>query len=385
MANDNPNDAMSLVHVVPSIADEASGVTYAVTRLCDSIVDRGIKLELHCLASSANGARAYVRRHKPGFLGMRPLGWSPEMYRNLDRVSVQGSIIHNHSLWMMPNVYPAWVARRTGCKLVTSPHGTLSHEALARSRWRKRLFWPLQRDVLTQAACVHVTSEGEYQAVRSLGIRVPVAIIPYGIDIPERPTALPEVPKRNLLFLSRIHPIKGLDLLFRVWRKLEDLFPHWQLLVVGQGDPDYHKSLEELSQTLGLTRASFLGPRYGSEKSKAYWQSDLFVLPTKTENFGFAVAEALAHGVPAVVTHGAPWQGLQTQGCGWWVDLTEESLFEALRSAMGTSIQELRTMGERGREWMHRDFSWREVGRRMAFTYEWILGLREQPAWVVTD
>jgi glycosyltransferase involved in cell wall biosynthesis len=378
-------DNVKLLHVVPAIEDEASGVTYGVTRLCDSIVQQGIELELHCLAASDNGARTYIRRHQPGFLGLRPLGWSSELFKNLEKASSPDCIIHNHSLWMMPNVYPAWVASKKGCKLVTSPHGTLSYQALARSRWRKKLFWPIQRGTLTNAACVHVTSEDEFHAVRALGLRAPVAVIPYGIDIPDQPEKDRSMTHRRLLFLSRIHPIKGLELLLRVWRRLEVAFSDWELVIVGQGEPDYLRSLQQLSHSLGLRRASFPGPSYGFEKSRVYWQSDLFVLPTQTENFGFVVAEALAHGVPAVVSHGAPWQGLETYQCGWWIRLSEASLYETLHGAMSMEAQDLKRMGERGREWMRRDFSWEEVGRRMALTYAWILGLQPRPGWVSVD
>ena len=378
-------DSLKLLHVVPSIEDEASGVTYGVTRLCDSIVQQGMDLELHCLAASENGTRPYIRRHQPGFMGLRPLGWSADLYKNLERASTRDCIIHNHSLWMMPNVYPTWVSLKRGCKLVTSPHGTLSYQALARSRWRKKLFWPIQRGALTHAACIHVTSEAECQAVRALGMRAPVAVIPYGIDIPDEPDSGQTFSHRRLLFLSRIHPIKGLELLLRVWRRLEGEFSDWELVIVGEGEEDYVNSLEELKQSLQLRRASFPGPRYGFEKSKVYWHSDLFVLPTETENFGFVVAEALAHGVPAIVTHGAPWQGLETHQCGWWIGLSEESLYETLHRAMSMGLQDRRQMGARGREWMQRDFSWQEVGRRMTLTYRWILGLCDQPSWVSSD
>lgn len=385
MENRHADRSIRALHVVPSIEDEASGVSYGVTRLCDSLIQQGIKLELHCLAASDSWSRHYLHKHQPGLGGMRPLGWSTELYRGLNKASRSGDIIHNHSLWMMPNIYPAWIARKGGCKLVTSPHGTLSSPALARSQWRKRIFWAVQRGALTRAACVHATGAGEYHDVRALGIRVPVAIIPYGIDIPNQPASLPRSSQRRLLFLSRIHPIKGLDLLLRVWRKLEDAFPEWQLVIVGQGESHYIQSLQQLSQALRLSRAFFLGPRYGIEKSKCYWESDLFVLPTHAENFGFAVAEALAHGVPAVVTHGAPWQGLETHRCGWWIHLNEESLIKTLSDAMSKPIHNLKGMGSRGREWMRRDFSWEEVGRRMALTYEWILGVGAQPSWVTRD
>ena len=377
-----PKKSTNAVHVVPSVAEEASGVSYAVLRLCESLINLGDRVELHCLAATENGFRNFVHVHRPGIGGLRPLGWSADMYSSLLEAARRSEVIHNHSLWMMPNVYSAWAAKRSPCKLVTSPHGTLSPMALARSRWRKKLFWPFQRDTLTRAACVHATGETEYRDIRALGLRAPVAIIPYGIDIPEPPKVVPGTSRRRLLFLGRIHPIKGVDMLLSVWRRLENEFPDWVLAIAGPGESDYLASVQKLVQDLQLRRLSFLGPRYGIHKSLCYWGSELFVLPSHSENFGFAVAEALAHGTPVVVSQGAPWEGLESNRCGWWIPLSEESLYNTLYKAMSMPPKDLRDMGARGRNWMRREFGWEEVGRRMARTYEWILHGGEPPTWV---
>ena len=243
----------------------------------------------------------------------------------------------------------------------------------------------IQRDALVGAACIHATDEAEYHDVRALGIKVPVAIIPLGIDIPEQ-IHEPRTPsRRRLLFLSRIHEKKGVDVLLRIWRRVEPAFPDWELSIVGPGQAKYVRLMQRLSKDLGLRRVSFPGPRYGVDKSECYWESDLFVLPTHSENFGLAVAEAMAHGIPAVVTQGAPWEGLERNRCGWWIPLREESLFNTLQDAMSMTTQELRDMGARGREWMRREFVWEEVGRRMAKTYEWLLHGGETPPWVKLD
>ena len=99
--------------------------------------------------------------------------------------------------------------------------------------------------------------------------------------------------------------------------------------------------LQALAKDLRIERVTFSGPAYGYEKSQAYWSADLFVLPTHSENFGLVVAEALAHGVPAVVNKSAPWSGLEKEKCGWWVDVGVEPLTECLREAMSKSSEEL--------------------------------------------
>lgn len=98
-----------------------------------------------------------------------------------------------------------------------------------------------------------------------------------------------------------------------------------------------------------------------------------------------AVAEALAHGLPAIVTKGAPWAGLEKEHCGWWIDIGEAPLVECLRHAMSRRREELETMGRRGRQWMIRDFSWMEIARKMLVTYEWLLGGGSPPDWIRKD
>ena len=256
-----------------------------------------------------------------------------------------------------------------------------------RSRWLKKAVWALgQGSVLRNSACLHATAEMEYRDIRRKGLCAPVAIIPIGIEIPSEQKRFKHTCEpRRLLFLSRIHPQKGIDILLRAWARIERQRPDWELYIVGPDNGEYFLQMQALAKDLRIERVTFPGPAYGYEKSQAYWSAELFVLPTHSENFGLVVAEALAHGVPAIVTKGAPWSGLEKEKCGWWVDIGVEPLTECLREAMSKSSDELFDMGTRGRQWMKRDFSWERIGKMMHETYEWVLGGGPPPEWVITD
>ncbi|BCS95593.1 hypothetical protein DSLASN_12250 [Desulfoluna limicola] len=185
--------------------------------------------------------------------------------------------------------------------------------------------------------------------------------------------------------MGRIHPTKGVDLLLRVWKKIEPYHQGWFLKIAGPDNDGYLAKMIELKDHLGLCRVNFIGPVYGEEKNKTYQNADLFVLPTHTENFGVTVAEALANSVPSIVTKGAPWSGLVTNECGWWIDRNEASLFEAMNNAMTMSSAELSSMGKNGREWVKRDCSWEEIAKKMTSTYEWLLSRGVRPDWVRED
>jgi len=121
---------------------------------------------------------------------------------------------------------------------------------------------------------------------------------------------------------------------------------------------------------------------FGEEKLRAYQAASLFVVSTHSENFGMTVAEALAAGTPAIVSKGAPWRGLETEGAGWWIDIGVDPLIACLEKALRCSSSELEAMGQRGRTWMERDFSWPRIGQMMGQTYRWILQGGTPPAWV---
>jgi glycosyltransferase involved in cell wall biosynthesis len=345
---------MSIIHVVPSVAEKASGPTYSVVRLCESLIEHGQQVMLATLDEGPMvHPAAYLRRFEFG-LGPQRLGRSPAMKRWLDRELGSGKveIVHNHSLWMMPNVYPGTAARRYGVPLVVSPRGTLSEWAMRSGSPAKRLFWPLvQRKAVAAAKCLHATSEGEYRDIRRWSFRQPVCIIPNGIDLPPvRPRAgsLP----RTLLFMGRIHPIKGLDLLLEAWREVSVRFPDWRLRIIGPDSGGYLDKVLQMARRLQLARVVFEGPIYRQAKHEALGDADLFILPSRSENFGVTVAEALAAGTPAIVSRGAPWAGLEANGAGWWCEIGVAPLVACLESALATPPAALREMGRRGRRWM---------------------------------
>ena len=380
---------MRIVQVVADIAPESGGPSQSVPALCQSLAERGLAVSLHVLDSGTmcpwSRSPKYDIVQHAALPVLRQLGVSPSMSRALRKTVRRSHVCHSHGVWMMPNIYPAWAVRGAECRLVVSPRGMLEPFALARSWARKRLMWWLcQGAALRQAACFHATAESEYESIRKLGFRQPVAIIPNGVEVPD-PLPPAVGGRRQLLFLGRLHPKKGLDILIQAWRRIQDHVPQWDLHVVGPNEGDYGTKMQELARSIGAERVFFSGPAWGEQRTAAYAQADLFILPTHSENFGIAVAEALAHGVPAIVSKGAPWAGLETNRCGWWIDLSEIAVADCLRFVLGQPREVLRQFGARGREWMLRDFSWSGVGRMMHETYGWLVDGGMPPSWVRVD
>lgn len=375
--------------IVPRIHSESSGTTYVVPKLCDSLHHLGVDVHLHVIRAAQQEYRypLHVHRFWPG---LERIGYSPAMKKALSRaLAAQNCILHNHSLWMMPNVYSGQLAARyPQTKLIVSPHGTLSSWALNNSGARKRLLWQLgQRKAFEVAHCFHATAESEYEDIRKLGYRQPVAVIPNGVEFPEimPPLAAEKKPYR-LLFLGRLHPIKGLDNLLTAWRDLYQHFGQWELVIVGPEDkPGYKNSLQQKIADDGLQNIRFADPVFGDDKGRLYAEAELFVLPTHSENFGITVAEALYQRTPAVVTDGAPWKVLNSAECGWWIKNSVEELRRTLHHAMSLPREERATMGNKGHELVTHSFSWQEIGEKMLRTYYWMLTNQEKPNWIIND
>jgi len=378
--------SLNIIHIIPGVTEEASGPTHSVNALCQSLIAQGHDVTLAALDwGPVKAPPAYLITFPLGF-GPRRLGRSPALYRWLHGQCNSGRdlILHNHGMWMMNAVYPAWASGRSGVHLVQSTRGALTEWALRWGSKLKPLFWFfLQKPALQRVACFHATADEEYLDIRRLGFWQPVAIIPNGIDVPVARPKLGGHP-RTLLFLGRIHPNKGLDLLLPAWRAVQEKFPEWRLRIVGPDDGCL-KEMEHLARRLGVARAAFEGPLYGEAKTEAYRQAELFVLPSYSENFGMAVAEALAAGTPAIVSKGAPWSGIEKEGAGWWVEIGVDPLVAALETALAEPPDVLRAMGARGREWMVREYSWELIGHQMASVYRWLLGQEERPPCVRTE
>lgn len=362
------------VHTIPSIAEEAAGPTYSVVRLCTGLADFGHPISLLAIDRTGHRSVPSLTRLFPPGLPPRRLGHCPAMARWLDLEARRGSIrlLHNHSLWMMPNVYPGRTAAKHGLPYIVSPRGTLAAAAMRSGSWIKSAFWPLiQAPSLDSTTLFHATSLGECADIRARGFKQPVAVIPNGVDVPP-PASRREGPP-TVLFLGRIHPSKGVDTLLHAWSQISGAHPEWRLRIVGPDNGGHLAVMRRLAESLRLPRVAFDGPLTGSAKFQAYADASVYALPTHFENFGMTVAESLGMGTPVIVTKGAPWHELEHRQCGWWIDSGVDACAKALHSAMGMPEDRLRDMGSRGRRWMIEAFSWTSIVEQMSGVYQWIL------------
>jgi glycosyltransferase involved in cell wall biosynthesis len=373
-----------VLHIVPTVENEASGVDVFVRNLCINLSHK-IEIKLFTLIWTKWFKKEFYLEgfELARFLPKR-LGSSKAMKSRVARAvrCNEFSIIHNHGLWMMPTIYSGLYKNMGVYKFILSPHGAFTSEALSYNKWSKKIFNILfQNSCLNKVDYFHATSMSEYRDIRRLGYKQPVIVIPPGVHIPKLQT-VEEKDRQILIFLSRLHEGKGLEMLLKSWSNLEKDFGNWDLHIYGGGDEKYVSKLKKYMLKLGISRANFNGPVYGEAKDQVLQNASLFVLPTYSENFGIAVAESLANATPVIVSKGAPWEDLESKGAGWWIDIGSSPLTIALSVAMNLPRGDLKLMGLRGRKWMAEEYSWDALTAKFVRTYDWIVSSKVKPDWV---
>ncbi|MGJ8621361.1 MAG: glycosyltransferase [Yoonia sp.] len=353
---------MKVLHVVPSFypATYWGGPIWSTKAICDGVAARA-DMDLRVLTTDAAGPKV-SQRITPVPLpylvhyARRRAGHSvaPGLFAGLPRAIKDADLVHLTGVYSSPVLPVFALARLMDKPLVWSPRGALQATndwSAAPNRRAKEAFAGLLRRLQPARCIMHVTAQDEATASASTFPEMPQKIIPNCVEMPPQP-ALPKVNTDGLrlIFLGRLHPKKGVAELLEAMRQLPIAI---SLDIYGTGETAYVDHLHQRAADLGQ-RVRFHGHLPDTGKAAAFARADLFVLPSHSENFGISVAEALAHGVPALTTDATPWQGLETHGCGRCMTLGRDDLAGEIHLL---TTRDLAAMGGRGRAWMARDFA----------------------------
>jgi glycosyltransferase involved in cell wall biosynthesis len=353
---------MRILHITPTYypATYWGGPIWSTKAICDGVAQTP-DVDLRVLTTDAAGPDRSQRVTPaplpyPVHYARRIAGHSvsPALLRQLPAAISWADVVHLTGVYNTPTLPVFALAKAMDKPVVWSPRGALQATqdwAEAPRRFAKKSFEVALNTLRPRRIVMHATAQAEVTASVHRFAGIPTKIIPNTVDIPP-----PAARKRTnqddikLIFLSRLHPKKGLTELFDAMRQLPARF---SLDVYGSGDGDYTDALQ-LSATDLHGRVRFHGHLPDAGKAAAFAQADLFVLPSYAENFGIAVAEAMAHGVPVLTTTATPWQGLDTRGCGRCMTMGRDDL--PLEIAQ-LADQDLLAMGARGRAWVAKDFA----------------------------
>jgi len=358
---------MKIIHFIASI-DKTGGGTSEYMRLLGLALSKNVKLIIACGISENPVSIKGVRVE---FFNTKITSWFSMLKAFKTFLKVEKpDLVHINGVWSPQNWGFQKIAQALGIKVVLAPHGMLEPWILDRNPWKKKIaLFLYQHKAIVRANYLHATAKMEQDNIQSLGFKNLISIIPNGVDLSEVKKVKTQYGTKKIVFLSRIHPKKGIELLIEAWRQLET--KEWTLEIAGNGDEKYIENL--INSCKDVKNIYFVGPKFGEHKWNFLRSADLMVLPTYSENFGIVVAEALAVGVPVITTEGTPWEELNTQKCGWWIKLTSLELKKTLKKAMHTDIAELQKKGENGISLITEKYDIKAVANEMKKMYHTIL------------
>jgi len=392
---------MNIEHILAIFSPEHGGPTISICKSVLGQATRGHKVGLRVLEGYPHTSPA-MRLNSVVDQQIFPVAIpivscrSPKLKAFLKR-EPSPDLYHLHGTWPLPSKYGADEARKRGIPYIVEMMGGYQPHELACKPWRKYLFRKCFLDrMLHQASCIHTNSKLEMEQLIELGFRGPFAPIPVGFDT-EAATELerkldgtpPEFAtqwktSRFVLFLARLHPNKGIEILLEAWARLAKDFPDVRMLVAGPGNPDYKSELMARTKSIADGRVDFLNFVTELEKAWLYKNAFVYCLPSFGENFGATIQDALGFGTPVVTTRRTPWQDIEKQGVGWLAEPNVSSAEEKLRQALNLGNADRALVAEKARKWIRREFSLNEVINKQIRLYEWLCG-GQRPDFVISQ
>jgi glycosyltransferase involved in cell wall biosynthesis len=355
---------MKVIHFIASI-DKNKGGTTEYIRLIASELKNHLEI---IIATGISPNPTEISGVKINFFDTNILRWF-SMLKEFRQflVDEKPDIVHINGIWSPENYGFQKKAQELGIKVIVSPHGMLEPWILAHNPIKKRiglLFY--QKKIIQSASRIHATAQMEADNIIALGLSNSIVIVPNGIDLSEIKKTKEQYGNKKMVYLSRLHPKKGVELLLAAWRKSDT--KGWTLEIAGTGEAYYIKTLIQSAKDLDNVR--FVGALYGEDKWDFLRSADVMVLPTYSENFGIVIAEALAIGIPVITTKKTPWEDLETYDCGWWIDLSVANLENTLAKAFNTATEILEKMGNNGRKLVAEKYDIKTVAYLLYDTYK---------------
>lgn len=383
---------MKVLHVIPSLAEAKGGPTQVVLNIVRALRQYGIEAEI--ATTNDNGSklldvplnRCIEYQEVPVWffakssLSFKEFIFSQTLTQWLWKHIRDYNLLDNHYLFSYVSTCAAVFARWQRVPYTVRAMGQLTPWALTQSKLKKQIYaFLIERRNLNHAAAIHCTSDVEAEDVRRFGIRVPTLVLPLGV---KQPVELPEarqklrqlygVPSKTpiVLFLGRLHPKKRPDLLLKTLGQLAAQNYDFHFILAGSGNPGYKNDLTRLVSSMGLvSRTSFSGFVAKGDKDLLLQGSDIFVLPSLSENFGIAVAEAMAAGLPVVVTSDVQIASeISTARAG----LVAEGEVGALRDVIAKLLRDpelRRELGSNGKQLAKQRYSWDLIAQNLATAY----------------
>lgn len=324
-------------------------------------------------------------------IGPHAFRYSPALKNAIVKSDCQ--VGHLQVMWMYTSVVTNhWF--NSGKPYIVTIHGMLEPWALNNAGWKKKIVEFLYEGrTLKNAACIHAHTYKEYQDIRKFGLKNPVSIVPNGVDLPnitpnvEKPAWFGQTQNRKvLLFISRLHPKKGLENLLKAWASVKENNPDWCLVIAGWGDKDYAQSLKDMTAELQLENdIIFAGPLFEQQKHQAFTYADGFILPSLSEGLPMAILEAWSYKVPALITPACNLPEGYNAQAAIKIEPNPTAIAGGLQQFFSLTDEQRQQLGLNGYNLVLEKYTWDNIARQMAEVYKWVVEGGQPPATVLFE
>jgi glycosyltransferase involved in cell wall biosynthesis len=387
---------MKILMVIPYLGSTYGGTSKVVTDLVHKLGNLGISVDL--VTTNANGSETldiplniwisqqYYRVKYFSCWHRNDFVISPSLIGWLFNHAVDYNLVHTHTIFSPLISVVHWICQFHNIPYITTPHGMLEPWALSYKAWKKRLYFStLEKPALQKARAIQVLASSEAKNINALGFEHTI-VIPNGIhsqefqELPDPEQFYQQFPatrnKTLILFLGRIDPKKGLDLLATAFAQIHNQFPHTHLVVAGPDSIGFLPTVKSyFSQAGCLEAVTFTGMLKDSLKNAALTAANLYVAPSYSEGFSMSVLEAMASGLPCVMTTGCNFPEAAAAKVARVVDIDAESIAKALITCLAHR-KEAKAMGDRARQFILQNYTWDIAAKKLIQVYSDILNTK---------
>ena len=387
---------MKILHVTPSLSNTWGGPTRVIKGLTESLHSKGVVNTIFATTGNRVGyvedsdLQSDVRLFPAQPLSVFWTGYSKPLIKILSEEIHSHDLVHIHELWHFPHFAAYLSAKRAGKPYCISIHGHLSPWALNHKKLRKQMYMNvLQKRTISQASALHAITREEVSHIKALGFSTETRLIPNGIyhntnlDVCNKSDFLQKYPslknKKVLLFLGRIHPVKGLDLLTEAFSEIVKRDPNIYLIIAGPDENGYKEHVQNLlKKTNTHLNCIFTGMLSEKDKAAALQAADLLVLPSYSEVMGIATLEGMDAGLPVVITEACQFPEVQNNGAGLVVPHNSNDLCNAILHILDNP-NIAKQMGIIGKQLIANTYNWNCISDQYIDLYLDIMKKQYEP------
>ncbi|MBD2338944.1 glycosyltransferase [Calothrix sp. FACHB-156] len=385
---------MKILHVVPGLGSVYGGPSTSITNLTKSLARLDIEVDI--VTTNANGCyqlnvplQTWIQQDE------YRIQYFPCLYMNDYKISMSMTnwllwhirdydIVNTHAIFSYSNLPAYWITKFFHIPNIIHPHGMLDAWALNYKNWKKIPYYNLiEKQALQVAKAIRVLAYSEAESIKDLGLATPLAFIPNGIwqeDFAKLPDPeyfyqnFPQTRDKNLiLFLGRIDPKKGLDMLANAFSKIHDHFPKTHLVIAGPDNIGFLPTVNKyFVEAKCLDAVTFTGMLTDSLKTAALAAADIYVAPSYSEGFSMSVLEGMASGLPCVITKACNFPEAADAEAAHVVNIDSDAIANALIHCL-TYPEEAKLMGDRARQLVFEKYTWENIALQMKQVYTNIL------------